>query len=130
MNQLLGRVVSIKEAEGIAFLRVQVEEFILGVMALGGRVREGERVRVVFKESDVLIAHQSSGAISARNKFLCPILSITHNGVLARVEFEFCAKTITSLVSYEAIKELELREGEQFFWFVKSNEIILESLES
>lgn len=129
MNQLLGEIVSIKEAEGIAFVRVQGEGFALGVMTLKGGLKVGDRVRASFKESDVMIACKDSPNISARNKFLSPIHSITHNGVLARVKFDFFGCEISSLISYEALLELGVKEGGEFFWFVKSNEIILESLE-
>lgn len=129
MNQLIGEIASIKEAEGIAFIKVQAEGFSLGVMALKSGLCEGEKVRASFKESDVMIANKNSGNLSARNKFLSPILSLSHNGVLARVKFDFFGNEIYSLISYEAIEELEIKEGEEFFWFVKSNEIILESLE-
>lgn len=128
MNQLIGEIVAIKEAEGIAFIRVQGEGFVLGVMTLRGGLGVGERVRASFKESDVMVAHKQSEKISARNKFLSPIHSITHNEVLARVKFEFCGGEISSLISYEACKELEIEVGDEFFWFVKSNEIILERL--
>lgn len=129
MNQLLGEIISIKEAEGIAFVRVQGEGFALGVMTLKGGLKVGDRVRASFKESDVMIACKDSPNISARNKFLSSIHSITHNGVLVRVVFNFCCCEISSLISYEALRELEIKENEEFFWFVKSNEIILESLE-
>lgn len=129
MNQLIGEIIQIKEAEGIAFIKVQGEGFALGVMTLKGGLKVGESVRASFKESDVMIASKDSLNISARNKFLSCVLSIADNGVLARVEFEFNATAIASLISYEALKELEIKEGEEFFWFVKSNEIILESLE-
>lgn len=129
MNQLIGEIVAIKEAEGIAFVRVQGEGFVLGVMTLRGGLEVGERVRASFKESDVMIAGRESGKISARNKFLSPIHSITHNEVLARVKFGFCGSEISSLISYEACRELEVVEGEEFFWFVKSSEIILERID-
>lgn len=129
MNQLIGEIIQIKEAEGIAFIRVQGEGFALGVMTLKGGLKAGERVKASFKESDVMIASKDSPNISARNKFLSCVLSIADNGVLARVKFDFCGCEIYSLISYEALKELEIQENEELFWFVKSNEIILESLE-
>lgn len=129
MNQLVGKILSLKQSEGIAFVKVEGNGFCLGVMTLGNDLKEGERVRACFKDSDVMIAHKSSGKLSARNKFLSLVRHISHDEVLARVEFEFNATAIASLISYEALKELEIKEGEEFFWFVKSNEIILESLE-
>lgn len=128
MNELVGEIVAIKESEGIAFIKVQGEGFVLGVMTLRGGLEVGERVRASFKDSDVMVAHKQSGKISARNKFLSPILSISHNEVLARVKFGFYGREIYSLISYEACKELEIGVGEEFFWFVKSSEIILERL--
>lgn len=126
MNKLHGTVISFKEAQGITFVKVDTQGFVLGVMSLGGDWRVGERVRVYFKESDVMIAHKSSFKLSARNKFLSPVVSVSENGVLARIEFVFGQEKICSLISAEAYEELEIRENEEFIWFVKSNEIILE----
>lgn len=126
MNWLVGKIVSQQIAQGIAFIKVEGDGFSLGVMSLGGEWRDGESVRACFKESDVMIAHKQSFQISARNKFLCLVTGISENGILARVEFDFLGRKICSLISYEALRELNVRVGEEFFWFVKSNEIILE----
>lgn len=128
MNQILGKISDCKEADGISFVKVSTKGGKLGVMSLGGEWRVGESVRACFKESDVLIANKQSQKLSARNKFLCSVVKIEQNGVLARVEFDFMGEKICSLISYEALLELEIGVGEEFVWFVKSNEILLERI--
>lgn len=128
MNQLFGVVSDYHEADGISFVKVDSGEIKLGVMSLGKKWSIGDQVRAYFKESDVLIAHKQSQKLSARNKFLSPVYSVEENGVLARIEFDFFGKKISSLISYEAFLELGITPGEEFLWFVKSNEIILERI--
>ncbi|GAA7259322.1 hypothetical protein HpCK38_17060 [Helicobacter pylori] len=129
MNKLFGTVISFKEAQGIAFVKVDVKGFIVSVMSLGGGWKIGEGVGVYFKESDVMVAHRESHRLSARNKFLSSVVSVSENGVLARIEFEFAQERICSLISSEAYRELEIKVGQEFLWFVKSNEILLERME-
>lgn len=126
MNKLCGVVSSTQETHGIVFVKIDVEGFTLGVMSLGREWKVGESVNIYFKESDVMVAHKDSPKLSARNKFLSPVVLVVQDGVLARIEFQFGKHKIYSLISSEACRELEIKEKEEFIWFVKSSEIILE----
>ncbi len=126
MNELECEVIGIQKEDQLCLIKLRHQGGIFGVMSLGDGFEPLQKVRIHFKESDVMLARTSQ--ISARNKFLSPILSITHNSIMARVVLGFLNEKIYSLVSLEAIRELGLEEGMECFWFVKSNEIILRAL--
>lgn len=123
MNKLECKIVDIQTQDGIDFVKLECGANRLGVMGLAQKLKIGQRVYAIFKESDVMIALTPN--ISARNKFSSPILSITHNSILARVVLDFSPYQISSLISYEAVIELGLKEEMECFWFVKSSEILL-----
>ncbi|MCE3046580.1 TOBE domain-containing protein [Helicobacter kayseriensis] len=123
MNKIKCEIFKQDSQDGMSFIQLDCGSERLGVMSLDEGWKVGEIVWANFKESDVMIALDSR--ISARNKFYSPILSIVHNSILARVVFGFQSYQISSLISYEATKELGLKEGMECFWFVKSNEILL-----
>lgn len=123
MNKLLCQIYDIQTQDGIHFIKLGCGDEKLGVMGLAEDFRVGDDVWAHFKESDVMIALDSK--ISARNKFFSSIVSITHNSILARVVFDFHHSLISSLISYEAVLELGLKEGMKCYWFVKSSEILL-----
>lgn len=123
MNKLHCQITKIDSQDGLCFIHLDCEGKTLGVMGLDDGFCVGQSVWANFKESDVMIALNS--CISARNKFLSTILCIEHNLILARLTLGFHSHKIFSLISYEALKELQLKAGMECFWFVKSNDILL-----
>lgn len=123
MNELECEIIDIQEEGDFCFIKLNYQGMKLGVMNLGGGFSIGQKVIALFKDSDVLLA--LSPAVSARNKFLSRIISISHNSIMARVALAFGDISIFSLISLEAVRELGLQEGSECYWLIKSNEIVL-----
>ena len=123
MNRILCQIVKKTEEEGIIFLNLDFCGEKLGVMSVGGDFKLSQNVWAEFKESDVMIS--LSPNISARNKFFSKVKTISHNSILSRVVFDFHNQEIFSLISYEAVRDLKIKEGEFYYWFVKSSGIVL-----
>lgn len=85
----------------------------------------GAKCSAIFKESEVMIALKDS-RVSARNCFQARIANIECDEIFARIFLDFCAQTITSLITKEAKDALNLNIGDEILWFVKSNEVALE----
>ncbi|ANV97642.1 hypothetical protein BBW65_01940 [Helicobacter enhydrae] len=127
MNQLKAQIISLQESENILFIKMSAQDYCFSAVGLGGDYVLWEQVDLCFKESDVMLAHpKSAGLISARNKFLSPILHIEHNGVLARVEFDVLETKVCALITYEALRELQVEQHDKFYWFVKSSDLIVQ----
>lgn len=128
MNKLSGTIKKIKSVDGITQIAVDVDEKIFNVLVLDGdeEYRESQKVHLLFKESEVLIASKSS-KVSARNAFVSKITHIENGEILSQVEFDFCAQRIVSIITKDALSALECKMGDEFMWLVKSNEVSLQS---
>ncbi|MBN2768659.1 MAG: TOBE domain-containing protein [Campylobacterales bacterium] len=127
MNRLTGVIKEIKSVEGITQVFVEVEDKILSVLILSGdeEYKEGERVNLLFKETEVMIATPES-QVSARNSFVSRITSISIGEILAEVAFDFYGKKITSIITRGALNELKCQVDDEFRWLVKSNEVSIQ----
>lgn len=127
MNQLAGVIEDMKSAEGITHIFVKVEDKILSSLILSGdeEYKKNQGVNLLFKETEVMIATKNS-MVSARNAFISPIKFINVGEILAEVGFDFEGATITSIITKEAMQDLKCQVGDEFMWFVKSNEISIQ----
>ena len=124
MNKLSGFIKNIKSIEAISHLHIEVDDQIFSVLLLDDidAYAIGEKVDLVFKETEVMIATNDS-IVSARNAFISPITSITVGDILSEIHFDFNGKDITSIITKGALLEMKCKVGECFKWFVKSNEV-------
>lgn len=129
MNTLSGTIKEIKTVEGITHLRVEVEDKILSSLILSDEkeYKTEESVNLFFKETEVMIATKES-IVSARNSFVSPITFINIGELLAQVEFNFYGTKIVSMVTKDALYDLKCQVGDEFRWFVKSNEISIQKV--
>lgn len=124
MNKLSGIIRDIKSVDGVSHIFVDVEDKIFSILVLSGdeEYQKGEIVNLLFKETEVMIASKES-IVSARNSFVSPITYINMGEILAEVHFDFDGIYVVSVVTIGAVEDLKCNVGEQFRWFVKSNEV-------
>lgn len=124
MNQLSGTVKHIKSVDGITHIYIEVGNIIFSSLILSDEqeYQKDENVHLLFKETEVMIATKES-IVSARNSFVSPISFIDMGEILAQVEFDFEGTKITSIITRGALYELKCNVGDEFRWFVKSNEV-------
>ncbi|MBD3840740.1 MAG: hypothetical protein IE909_02435 [Campylobacterales bacterium] len=124
MNQLSGTIKHTKSSEGITHIYIEVGDTILSSLILGDEeeYHKDEKVHLLFKETEVMIASKES-IVSARNAFISPITYINMGEILAEVHFDFFGIKIVSVVTRGALYDLKCNIGDEFRWFVKSNEV-------
>lgn len=130
MNKIEAEIVDIKREKDVASIKLSDKyENIFSVLMLDFNNQDidiGLKCNIIFKESEVMIAHKSSAKISARNKFISKVASIEEDSIFARIIFDFNDLRIQSLITKEAKEELNIHSGDDFIWFVKSNELMLQ----
>ena len=84
-----------------------------------------EKINILFKETEVMIATVFS-KVSARNAFICKITDIKNGEILSSISFDFYGDKIVSIITKNALLDLNCKEDEEFMWFVKSNEITIQ----
>ena len=89
-------------------------------------IKEGEQLVAIFKSSNVLLTTNSDIAISGRNKIKGIIKDIHQDEVNCEVIIDIGDKqTIASVVTAQAVKELDLTVGTQVTAIIKSNDIMI-----
>ncbi|MGE5518062.1 MAG: TOBE domain-containing protein [Bacteroidota bacterium] len=63
--------------------------------------------------------------LSARNALKGKVVDIVKGQVVAKVKIDVGGQSVTSLVSIEAIDDLELKIGDQVSAIIKSTEVML-----
>ncbi|MDO9266486.1 MAG: TOBE domain-containing protein [Sulfurimonas sp.] len=129
MNILEGKIVSIKKVDEFVSLNIEVKDKIFSAVVLDSDslswMQTGQSANIIFKEMEVMIATPSS-RVSARNAFVSKIKEIEMGELFANVVFDFDGEEISSVITKQSCEELGCREGSEFIWFVKSNEVTIQ----
>jgi molybdopterin-binding protein len=85
----------------------------------------GNKIDVLFKETELIISTESTLAISLRNQFPSTIKKITEGQLLSSVCLQFEGHEIISIITSNAVNSLGLKEGMAVLGLVKTNELML-----
>ena len=64
-------------------------------------------------------------AISGRNKLFGKITEMRYDGLLAQVSIEIGGQTITSIITSDAARDLDLKKGTSVYALVKATEVMI-----
>jgi molybdopterin-binding protein len=64
-------------------------------------------------------------AISGRNKLLGTVTQVQYEGLLAQVTMSVGGQLVTSIITREACKDLNLRKGTRAFALIKATEVMI-----
>ena len=130
MNKIQAKIINIKKENNAALVKLQDKhDNIFSVLMLdfdNNDINIGLVCDIIFKESEVMVAHTQSVNLSARNKFEGKVQNIEEDSIFARISFDFYGTNINSLITKEARKDLNINVGDTTIWFVKSNELMLQ----
>ena len=85
----------------------------------------GKLIHVIFKETEVIIGLGTDHKISMQNKFEGIIENITSNKLLSKLIINSSVGKITSIITTNAVKQLDIEIGSKITAMVKTNEILL-----
>lgn len=127
MNKLTGFIKDIKSYDDILEISIDVKGKIFTSLIISSNeiYKLGEKINILFKETEVMIATVFS-KVSARNAFICKINDIKNGEILSSISFDFYGNKIVSIITKNALLDLNCKENEEFMWFVKSNEITIQ----
>jgi molybdopterin-binding protein len=121
------------ELLGISYQTLKLwiyQEKIRSVKTAGGHHRiprsEIERLSGARKVA-ALKPRTSTGLneISGRNKLLGIITNVRYSGLLAQVTIDVCGQVVTSIITSDACRELNLKKGVAAYALVKATEVML-----
>jgi molybdate transport system regulatory protein len=127
MNQLKGRIRSITTSGEICLVEVDVKDEIFSAVILDDKenLKIGKAVSLLFKETEVALAKGFVGKISLRNQFEGIIDEIQSGKILSSVRINYNGSNISSVITSNAARDLELKVGEKVVGFVKTNELMI-----
>lgn len=129
MNRLKGTIKDIQSHEGLSLVKAEVSNnfnftsLIIEDTEKGDWLTPGKKVTLNFKEIEVMISKNADLNISAQNCLPCKIKSVKTGVILCQLELLFGETIITSIITANACKQLNLQENDLVTALVKTNEI-------
>jgi len=140
MNTLNGHIKTITTDQNISLVKALSEgqlfhSLVLDTPATSPWLKEGAPIRVLFKETEVMIALPPLH-ISVRNQLPCRITSITAGAILCELILSITADqsspqpaasgpVIRSIITRSACESLSLKENQDVIALIKTNEVSL-----
>ena len=130
MNSLKGEIERIDISGNLSLVSIKVGEcqfksIVVETPETVDYLRIGGVVDVLFKETEVIIGIGDNMQISLRNKMISTISSIEKGKLLAKLILQTNAGEVISIITSNAVENLNLKEGSQVMAMVKTNEILL-----
>jgi molybdate transport system regulatory protein len=131
MNQLKGSIAEIHSGEGISLVKVKVSNNVICTSLVLDDSRSadwltiGKSVNIYFKEIEVIISKWSELNISIQNRLPCIIHSLKTGEILTQADLMFNETMISSIITTNACRQLNLKVDEQVTALIKTNEINL-----
>ncbi|MFH6935004.1 molybdopterin-binding protein [Flavobacterium sp. FlaQc-30] len=130
MNILNGIISQIQSHEGISLVRVQSNDVTFSTIVLdtpetSDYLKIENPVKIIFKETEVVISKDLNPNISTQNKLLCRIESIQKGVILSQINLVYEQEVIKSIITRNACEELDLKENDTVLALIKTNEVSL-----
>lgn len=130
MNRLQGIIDKVETNGRFSLVSVRVNRFMLKSIIIETPetvpfLRQGNRVKVMFKETEVAISREEAPRISLQNRLPCRLRQLEKGHLLARLVLDFEGEELGSVITTNAVRELELKENDPVTALIKTNEIIL-----
>jgi len=130
MNILEGVIeeITVNKALSLAGIRVGDTRFtaiIIDTPDTVSYLKIGNPIHVIFKEMEVIIGKGTGHPISLRNKLVGRIHDIQSGELLSKVMVDTSAGRIISVITTNAVKQLELKKGCEVTAMIKTNEILI-----
>lgn len=129
MNQLKGIITDLQSHKGLSLVKVKESDnsiftsLVIEDAETADWLTPGKRVILNFKEIEVMISKNDDLKISAQNRLPCKIKSVNAGVILCQLELLFGETIITSIITANACKQLNLQENDLVTAIVKTNEI-------
>ena len=130
VNQLRGIVQQVRVEGNLSLVSldvsgIELHSIVIDSPETNDLLKIGNKVTVIFKETEVIIGKGNCDHISLRNKLPGRIVSLESAKLLSRLKIDTAAGVITSVITSGAVDNLTIRENDEVVAMVKTNEIML-----
>lgn len=130
MNSLQGTVESLNIHENLTLATIKVGDVLMKSIVIETPetclyLVKGNPVKVLFKETEVVIGKGDISGISLQNRLECELVHINKGVLLSELTLTTQNTTIYSIITTNAVNQLGLKVGESVLAMIKTNEIML-----
>jgi molybdate transport system regulatory protein len=130
MNILNGHIEDIEVNGELSLVKVKTGEVILSTILIDTPVTAdflitGHKVKVIFKETEVILGVGDMSGVSLRNKIMGKVIQIDSDNLLSKVSIQTGVGIITSIITSNAVRQLDIVKGQEVTAMIKTNEMML-----
>lgn len=130
MNILKGHIAEIKVNGDLSIVRVNVGGSIFSTIVIdtpetASFLKLSNEVKIIFKETEVIIGVGDMSGISLRNKIVGTVSRIDADILLSKLTLTTDLGEISSIITSNAVEQLKIKLGMEVTAMVKTNELIL-----
>lgn len=130
MNQLTGKIISIDTQDSLSLVKVAVQDTILSTIVVNkpkevSYLKVENEVRILFKETEVVIGLKELAGISLQNQLICQVESLDKGKLLSRLGLRHPAGKLVSIITSRAVEQLGIELGTEVKALIKTNEMML-----
>ena len=129
MNILPGTIRDLQVHGNLTLVKVAVSDITITSIVIetpetANYLKVGAPVKVMFKETEVIIGKSGVG-ISLQNQIPVKVVAIEQGQLLCQLNMQYQEYTLCSIITSNAVNQLQLRPGVEVIAMIKTNEIML-----
>jgi len=130
MNIFKGKIEAVNVNGELSIITIKVKSISFTAIVIDTPVtapylKLGNPIKVIFKETEVIIGIGSVEGISLRNKLFGKVLSIESDNLLSKLIIQAKIGEITSIITSNSVKRLKIKIGTEVCAMIKTNELLL-----
>lgn len=130
MNVFEGKISSIKTNGSISLIGLDINDVIINTVVIetpdtAAYLAKDHFVKVMFKETEVVIGKGIHHAMSIQNKIVGNILDIEKGELLSKLTVNSDIGDIVAIITTDSMLKLELKVRDQVTAMIKTTEIML-----
>ncbi len=130
MNILKGKIEEINVNGDLSIVKIIVGEIKFSTIVIdtpetASFLQLNNSVKVIFKETEVIIGVGDMSGISLRNKLIGKVISIESDKLLSKLIIDTEVGEITSIITSNAVNQLKIKIGLEVTAMIKTNELML-----
>lgn len=130
MNVLSGKIASVNPSGDLSLVRVRCGDLFISAIVIdtpdtASYLREDQPVRLIFKETEVIIGKGFEHEVSLQNRLKGKVIQIEKGELLSKVTISSKQGEISSIITTNAVNQLGLTTGSEACAMIKTNEIML-----
>jgi len=130
MNILKGKIEEINVNGDLSIVKIIVGKIRFSTIVIdtpetASFLQLNNSVKVIFKETEVIIGVGDMSGISLRNKLIGKVISIESDKLLSKLIIDTEVGEITSIITSNAVNQLKIKIGLEVTAMIKTNELML-----